>query len=73
MPLVPLNMQTVDNGIHCTVGTDFLTHLLNGYTVSYCALCSALLVNNEGCIDGEGNTDSIYTALTQGRMSLRIS
>lgn len=32
MPLVPLNMQAWDNGIPCTVGTDFLTHLSNGYT-----------------------------------------
>lgn len=58
MPLVPLNMQTIDNGIHCAVGTDFLAHLFKGYTLSYCALCGVvLLVNNERCIDGEGNTD----------------
>lgn len=40
MPLVPLNMQAPDNGIHCTVATDFLTHLPNGYTSS--PLCFVL-------------------------------
>lgn len=59
-------MQTIDNGIHRTVGTDFLARLLNGYTASYCALCYAVLVNNESCIDGEGNTDNIETPGTPG-------
>lgn len=39
MPLVPLNMQTGDNGIHRTVGTDFLAHLWNAHSASHCALC----------------------------------
>lgn len=43
MPLVPLNMQTGDNGIHRTVGTDFLARLWNAYTASHCALCLRLL------------------------------
>lgn len=51
MPSVPLNMQTTDNGIHRTVGTGFLALLLNKYTVSNCALCCDLLVNNYSDVD----------------------
>lgn len=73
MPLVPLNMQDRDNGIHCAVGTDFLTHLQNGYTAPRCALCYAPPVNNESGIDSKRATDHIWTLLAPGRTSPCLS